>query len=458
MNLEQYINPHVMRQYRFTGKFSTDIRDLRELVFHRDRFDLMAKLAYGDTYLSRSVSGWRATQYREHIRSFNNFDESDGSGKCSEVTFFDTFHGILRAESTIEPCSLNVIPVNEHQMILDGSHRLVRAYLRREPIHLVHFQDPDHLSFDYMFFNKRKIDKDVADSIAFEYGLRNDEAHCLILFPCAGRTVIDIWDMLPKYFDIFYHKEIRWSERAPHNMVATIYHGEPWLGSFIDGFAGAVWKYKKCFNIRQPAQFYIVTTRPGVNIVQAKKELRYLIGLDDSVHTSVNEEEKIGMMRLFLNNNTLRWANNARPYYPSIFIKLFNEYRQAKTNSMDGCLTGSSVYGAYGIRDVGDLDYVVSSSLRPFLGGDANNEHLVPFLQSLGLDISDILENPACHFYYFGHKIIKPTLYHRFKMRRREARDLEDFARGIAFQTANTFRNTISYFTWPMWQRLLPKC
>jgi FkbM family methyltransferase len=451
-DLERYINPLVMGRYRFTGKIWKAVRNLDALVFHRDRFDLMAKLAYGDAYLTGSVNGWRIAQYRAHIRAFNNLDENDGTCKHAEERFLDTFHRILRAEVTDAPCSLNVIPVNERQMILDGSHRLARAYLRREPVHLVHFEDAHQNSYDYQFFYKQRLDVDVADSLAFEYGSRNAAAHCLIFFPSAARRIRDISRLLIDYFEIFYHKEIRWTERAPHNVVAALYCGEPWLGSFTDGFAAAALKYMHSFNLRQPAQFYIVSTHPGVNIVEAKQELRHLIGEGDhSLHTSVNDEEKIQIMRLFLNNNTLHWVNNARPYYPKYFINLLNDYHQSGGNSLNACLTGSAVYAAYGIRDVGDLDYITARPLMPFVGGQANDEYLAPFLRRLGLDVRDILEDPRYHFHYFGYKVMTVRLCLRFKMGRKETKDLVDLARVIAFRTVNIFRDTISHFTWPVW-------
>ena len=447
MKLEEYINPRIMLKYRFTGRVSTGVRDLHNLVFHKDRFDLAAKLAYGEAYLSGSVTNWRLAQYREHIRAFNNFNEPDGSGKRGKAAFFDTFHGILRADAIGAPCSLNVIPVNERQMILDGAHRLARAYLRPEPVHLVHFEDPERTCYDYRFFQRRKLDGDIADSLAFEYGLRNEAAHCLILFPSATRRIADVDDLLENYFQVFYHKEIRWTERAPHNVIATLYYGEPWLGSFEDGFAGALWKQIRCFDCRRPAHFYVVATHPGISIIDAKQQLRSLIGAENhSLHSSTNEVEKIRMMRLFLNNNALHWANNAMPSYPKSFISLLRDYRREEEGSVDACLTGGAVYAAYGMRDVGDLDYIAARPLRPFPGGEANEELLTALLRPLGLDMHDIMEDPRYHFHYFGDKIMALRLCLQIKMRaRKQIKDVVDFARLVAFQTVNIVRDAIPW-------------
>jgi hypothetical protein len=413
---------------------------------------LMAKLAYGEAYLSGSVNGWRAAQYREHIRAFNNFNEPDGAGKQGEAAFFDAFHRILRAEANDVPSSLNVIPVNERQMILDGAHRLARAYLRHEPVHLVHFEEAKHAPhYDYRFFQKRRLDADVADSLAFEYGLRNEAAHSLILFPSATRRMADVGKLLENYFQVFYHKEIRWTERAPHNIIATLYDGEPWLGSFEDGFAGALWKQTCCFNRRRPAHFYIVTTQLGISIIDAKKQLRSLIGLENhSLHSSTSKAEKIRMMRLFLNNNALHWANNAVPSYPKSFINFLRDYRQVKEASVDACLTGGAVYAAYGMRDVGDLDYVAARPLRPFLGGEANNEPLAALLRPLGLGIRHVMEDPRYHFYYFGDKIMALRLCLQIKIRvRKQIRDVVDLIRLAVFQAVNMVRDAIP---WPLYR------
>jgi hypothetical protein len=450
MRLEQYINPHVLQGCRFTGKISNGVWDLRKLVFHNNRFDLVAKLAYGEAYLSGSVTDWRTAQYREHIRAFNNFNEPDGNGKRGEAAFFDTFHSILRADAMAAPCSLNVIPVNQRQMILDGAHRLARAYLRHEPVHLVHFEEAEAASYyDYRFFQRRWLDGDVADSLAFEYGLRNEAAHCLILFPSATRRIADIDSLLGNYFEVFYHKEIRWTERAPHNIITTLYYGEPWLGSFEDGFAGALWKQTCCFDCRRPAHFYVVTPHPDISIIDAKKQLRSLIGVENhSLHSSTSEAEKIRMMRLFLNNNALHWANNAVPAYPKSFISFLRDYRHVKEDSVDACLTGGAVYAAYGMRDVGDLDYIAARPLLPFPGGEANEELLSALLRPLGLGIHDVMEDPRYHFHYFGDKIMALRLCLQIKMRvRKQIKDVVDFARIAMFQTVNIVRDAIP---WPL--------
>src|SRR5260370_37407702 len=148
------------------------------------------------------------------------------------------------------------------------------------------------------------------------------------------------------------------------------------------------------------------------------------------------------MKRMLLDNNGLHWANNDVPSSPKSFINFLRDYRQVKEASVDACLTGGAVYAAYGMRDVGDLDYVAARPLRPFLGGEANNEPLAALLRPLGLGIHHVMEDPRHHFYYFGDKVMAFRLFLQIRLRARaEIEGFIDLARAAAFRGVKKLRN-----------------
>src|SRR5438477_8242874 len=138
--LLDYVNPYIRRYYVPTGRCELAVTDLELLAFHPQRFDLPAKIAYADAVLSNRVTPYVRRVYREHIQAFNGFTEPDGSGKRGEDVFFSTFENMLRVDAEAAPGPINTVPLVPNGMILDGSHRLARAYVRKEPLNLVYFR------------------------------------------------------------------------------------------------------------------------------------------------------------------------------------------------------------------------------------------------------------------------------------------------------------------------------
>ena len=438
--LTDLISPVVLKNYTATGACELGTRDLESLLFHPDRFDLMAKLVYGEAYLTRRARGWQAHLYREHIRAFNNFDERDGSGKQGAEAFFAEFHKVLDSP-TSDVDSLNVIPVTTRGMILDGSHRLVRAHLRNEPLNLVYFE-PRSSSYDYRFFIERGLQSDVADEIAFQYGQRNPRAHCLLLFPSASEHLKRAEQVIRKWSAIFFRKVIYWTDRAPHNVTASLYYGEPWLGSFRNCFRGAGDKFKHCFTSKEPMVFYVLTTTTETELLSMKQELRDAFGINNhSLHTSLNHAEKIRMLQVFLNENTVKWFNSAAPRYFPTFHKAFVRYQQTG-NEAGSCLVGSSVFAAYGVRDARDLDCVIDPTGTSIPVAERHNEYLKQFMP-VGRKVSDLIDDPRLHFYYFGTKIISLEFFNRIRWRRREWKDWKDQLRLAAFSLRNRITSSL---------------
>lgn len=424
-DLLRWVNPIVFEQYEYSGQCVRNVTDLTRYIFHHARFDLMAKAVYAEAFVKSRVSAWERLSYLEHIRAFNNFDEGDKTGKRGEAAFLQAFHRLLSASAPASPSALNVIPINEDGMAIDGSHRLARAYVRNEPVHLLQFRDRTNVVFDHGFFKSRNIDRAVADSIAFNYAARNPLSQCFLFFPRATERVVDIESLLRRFVDIFYRKDICWTERAPHNVTAALYYGEDWLGSFADGFCGARDKYSRCFSSRHPLQFYVTNGKAPDEITKIKRAIRDILGAENhSMHSSSSENEKRAMIGLFLNENSVDWLNSAWARYPSRFASLFSRYAAQNRSSPENCLVGSAAYAAYGIRDVMDLDCISSDAENAPSGTDLQTAYFDGLISPLSS--AEVLRDPRFHFYYFGEKVVALSIYHRLKVRRRESKDLRD--------------------------------
>jgi len=110
-------------------------------ILKSDRIDIIAKYLYARDYykfqgkISKSVYNL----YIEHIRTLNNFVESDGR-KFGTAQFIESFNQILSSISLIGfSDELSVVPVGPGGDILDGAHRTAACLALGIPIPLLRF-------------------------------------------------------------------------------------------------------------------------------------------------------------------------------------------------------------------------------------------------------------------------------------------------------------------------------
>lgn len=451
----QFLSPHIRAEYKILHSSGLPTTDLAQYIFQAGRFDIPAKLIYAKAYLKGNCSEWAAQVYREHIRAFNNFDEADGSGKRGEDAFIDAFEKVLTAPTPSGPSQLNTVPIDQHGLPIDGSHRLVRAYLKSEPVYLISCEAKSFDRFDLDFFKKRCIADAVADEIAACFALDNPAAQCVVLFPAAGLNCAQADALMEQFFEVFYRKEVGWRARAPKNIIAALYAGEEWLGAQRDGFPGAGNKYEPCFTGGGALLFYVIQPRlAGHTVVEGKEVIRKMLGRGNhSLHTSINDEEKLRMVRLFLNLNSLDWANRASSAGINSVMNMIERARPAPVNSLDLCYSGSCSYGAYGVRMPRDIDYIVSTSSGPNAAGTEarHNEYVDDWLRTRGMSATGVLDSPLHHFYFFGHKVMSIQLYNWIKRRRLERKDVADAGRYLIFVIQASIENRFFWLSRASW-------
>lgn len=126
------------------------------------RYDVFIKYYYVQAYITKDNYDLAKEIYLNHIKSFNNFIEPDGSKDNSE-DFIKNFNYLI---DNIKSVGLNetIIPITRTGEIIDGAHRLsIALYLNLK----VKFAIFDLLDANYNkeFFIKRGFKKEYTEII-----------------------------------------------------------------------------------------------------------------------------------------------------------------------------------------------------------------------------------------------------------------------------------------------------
>lgn len=153
-------------------------------LMHPQRFDLIAKYIYAQHYQKNTRSSWPKELYREHIRAFNNFHESNppahylggfieqGKPKHCFADFLTSYNNTLDSLKQGYDLDKTPIPVaiRNDFILMNGAHRAAScmAYGHQVPITRLPLRvRPDY--YPYSFFMQRGLKKLYADEMARSY-------------------------------------------------------------------------------------------------------------------------------------------------------------------------------------------------------------------------------------------------------------------------------------------------
>ncbi len=430
--IKNKINPHLIKNDLITLKEQNTTIELSPInLLNCQRFDLTAKYIYIKFRELNLDSDWGCKLYCEHIRVFNNFYEGDNSGKIGKESFLSTFNELIdsiRQDGFKK--DISIIPVGKNNLIIDGSHRLAACLYNRKKITSLVLDNINPNIYDYSFFINRGLEEKWTDAMAFEYCQLKTNIYIAVIFPSAIGKDKEIQEVLKKYSNIVYKKNINLNQLGSVNFIKQIYSNESWLGNWENNFAGAFYKAKECFKYQYPLRLFLLESENLENIVIAKNEIRNLFGIGNhSIHINDTHEETIKLSQILLNNNSIHFLNHSTPKKYQKFEELLISYKkwlnEQEVDQNSFCIDGSSIMAAYGIRDCRDLDFIHCGY------DDINSENI--YISSHNSEIhnyckskDDIIYNPENHFYFNGLKFISLKLLRQMKYNRGEYKDFQD--------------------------------
>lgn len=402
-----------------------NIEPLKLLNFRR--LDIVIKYLYIRSVELAVDSDYYKNLYLAHIKAFNNYVEADNSGKVGPDSFiqsFKTLHSELKKEGFSDQFP---IPLSREGIPLDGAHRIASSMLLENKVQTV-VLDADSPCFDYDFFKSRGVKSSYLDAVSLEYAYLNADTRAVIIWPTAKGQQDKLEQILKKYGDIVYFKEVYLNKTGAHNFTAIAYKREPWVGSQVSGYPGAINKANWCFENSGPLRVFLFESTQ--DLIAMKDEIRDIFKVGKhSIHINDTHEETIEITQTLFNDNSITFLNSMVHRQFNWFNRLFTHYQtwisENNYNPKQFCIDGSGTLASFGIRDVRDLDFLYSGSDVPKTGFkeiDCHNSQQ----QHENLTADDIIFNPENYFYYSGHKFVSIKLIKALKQKRNEVKDQHD--------------------------------
>lgn len=407
--------------------------DGRELLT-TNRLDLMAKYTYVESIATGQGIRWARELYCRHIEAFSggSFREPGNAGKTSLQSYIDTFNRLISDISAggIDP-GISLIPVSGDQKILDGAHRVsIAAYYNLKVPCLV---KEEYSTYDYAFFHKMHLDQKYIDAMATKYvEVHGQRCYVICLWPKACRDTVKLQhaDSLIKARangKVLCTKDIKISYKGLRNLMLQAYIQHEWVGTPENHFKGVQGKADPCYDSCEKLRTYIIEMDSVSDILELKKEIRDCFNIgNDSMHSSDNYEETLLLTHLLYNENSLKLLNYGQVDYDSAFINKVNSFgAELKKKGLDTdrfIVESSSILGLYGIRKVGDLDYLTTEK-HIVLENKEYDDHAGYYNYT---EAGELIQNPLLHCYAFGMKFISIEMLRVFKVNRGSKKDLDD--------------------------------
>ena len=417
------------------------------------RFDLGIKYNYAKSLINLGyVPRVYFQDYLEHLNSFNSFYEAEPRKKSPRdfINSFDSLIHSLKENGYQE--SEDKIMVTARWELLNGAHRVsTLAVLSRELY--VHEVAENIELYDFEYFQEKNLPEDTSDrGVIGSLDIESD-TRLLIVYPVVpNRFEPEIEIQISQIGKLFFKKEIP----ANFNLVTNIklinyyIHGDQnhldWIGKPSDKFIGIRNHAEKSMGSGR-IRFYLIKNISNDDFLQLKTNLRGLFGFDNfSLHGADSLSEVQDVIHTVCHPESLRCA---KKNLNSISLSLAGWLKEM-TNALEEdpgaksrfCIGGSGPLGAFGARQISDLDLLSEIPLEIFRKNSFISFHgdgEVPYNSKT----IEFLIDPEKHFYFLGFKFISINELKEMKLNRKETKDIHDLHLLEEIIEPKTFRNGI---------------
>jgi hypothetical protein len=431
--LERRLTPHLQALLPLPD--SAEVREVPAAsLLTGARIDVIGKLLYAEMLAGRvPVSEWRRLGYVAHLAAFSNgtFREPDGS-KHSLADYEQAFAALTSdlARRGFD-AEQSLVPVDSRAVIRDGAHRVAAAAALDSTVRVVTLP---HIAADYdaAWFAARGVPAWLLDEWVTELCRRTPRIRAAILYPAASRHVARVRGALADVGQLVHEKSVDLSATGMVHLVRLLYHGEPWLGTWRDHFAGAAGKATPCFGSGGPTTVFFVEGVEAERWRAVKTALRGVIGLDThAMHATDTADETTRVAEAVLNAGAVHFMNHATlECLPRVHAMLDDWRRAAQAagaEARDFAVDGSAVMALYGLRDAADLDLLHRTTVPfPPTGPDIADHN--PEAAHHAWTPDRIVDDPRLHFVWNGIKFAGLQVIDALKRRRGEGKDIHDVA------------------------------
>lgn len=405
-----------------------------DTILNGTRFDLFAKYIYAKYFIRRIDSHWFIELYRDHISVLNGGWEHPGI-KCSLDDFVEAYNTLIAYCTTTHSIpNTTDIRVNGRDILVDGAHRFVLAYMLNLPLYYVKDNTLDFVQgYNYLFFQNRhrygidylpenvqsKIPKALSptwmDEMAREACHIHLNMYVISLFPCSTQVPLDA---LNEVGQIVYTKSVEFTQDGLLRFIYELYDGETWHGYTRETKARDV----STNALGWTCNFVFFIPNSGINMTHLKANLRSQCGGRHSMHINDTHEEAIRYAHLILNDNSIHHLNYGKALSLTN-LEHFKYYRD-HIATQDTCIDSSFVWALYGLREAKDLDFLCRGTA---VKSDHPDIHIHNSeLKYYPCSLDDILYDPRKHFYTYGCKVATLEIVASMKRVRNEPKDQRD--------------------------------
>ncbi|MDC0216935.1 hypothetical protein OAJ70_02315, partial [Pelagibacteraceae bacterium] len=397
--------------------------DANNFLSHK-RIDVVAKIIYCEYFLNITPTKFNRLFYYIHLKKWNKFKANDSFKK----KFFDYENEFKKTILSIKKSGFDeeqsIIPIDSHNNIIDGSHRLATSIVLEKKIKISKFlvNSPsitiDRFINGFGLKNANLIDYLISNFIKYNKNLR-----IFTLFPVRDKQFDETsLAIIKKYGEIIIRKSFRIGNLINgFNICRTLYNGAQWIGNVDNKYKGAMWKAKNCFNntngiidviLFSPSKEEHGTAK---QLKQIKEEIRSLYNIHfHSIHSSDNQLETINYSKIFFHPNTQYFSQKRKGHFFDNFEKALENLNVMKRDYSQFVFSGSTVMAALGLRSPKDLD---AFHTKDFILPNSISSHNSQ-IKYLNIKINEIIFDPRNYFFYMGFKFLSPKLLLKLKRKR----------------------------------------
>jgi len=413
--IEKLLGKEFCKSYNIDSNKEYDIYYVKAKdLFVSSRIDLIAKYKYVEAFMNNYEGSFFKDLYVKHIEAFTNglfIESNQRNNKDSLDKFISIFKKLIIdiKDNGVNP-SISVIPVTSNNIILDGAHRVAIAAYFNQKVPVIYFKDIE-IDNGASFFENRLLESNYLNYMIKEYCSLKEKIYTACFWPASNRKKdlhFKAETMLRECCDIVYKKEIKVDIHILRNFMIQVYSDFDWLGALDDHFIGASTYAEEVNDQSGFLTLYILEGADLDSVVNVKNKIRTLYGMGNkSIHISDTHDEAMSIVQMLLNDNSLHCLKNAEPdkyknfnYCIMEFKKHLNN-RSIKTDRV--VLDSGAVLALYGLRNSNDIDYI--SDCRIDLNEEKFEQH-VDDEYRYDINVSDIINDPLNHLYYYGLKFV----------------------------------------------------
>ena len=339
--------------------------------------------------------------------------------------FYDTYTSIRKNGFDSEK---NVITIDKNTIATGGAHRI--AIGLKDNIKLPTIKADNETTesnyYDYKALKSRNIDLDICYNVICDYvGLKSKNLYCAILYPTAQKHFNEFSELLQNYnANIVCTEKFNLNPMGIEKLSLISYIHDDWLDIAGPATMGVIRNMRSSRYIKNtPTHVILFHMDSHDDVIAIKEKIRNKIGQGkEPLHITDTAKEAIILTRQLFNKNSLNFLNTGGIPAQN-FWNLLCKYIDLHNLDTDYILSGSACLGAYGIRDVSDLDYfTVKSNLQQGEITEMESNQYKYYQK----DIKEMLNNPKYYFYLNGVKILAPHYTYAFKKQRGEMKDIDD--------------------------------